>query len=174
MCDRCIEWGGKKWHTYGSGAGSYYERTDKTPPKKRTLRLHRLVWEAENGPVPAGFDVHHVDGDRLNNAPDNLELLAHARHRQLHTLAKPIARVDWASRQHITVHCSDCGTPLERKTARPVNTCKPCRSKRAENNRKSERDCRQCGQKFISRVGNYCSQRCVNLATTGGTRCVLS
>lgn len=57
--------------------GKYYQR--------RGRRLHRVVWEFHNGPVPAGFHVHHKDGDRANNDISNLELLPaseHLRHHQ--------------------------------------------------------------------------------------------
>ena len=38
--------------------------------KKRYL--HRVVWEAFNGPIPAGLQVRHLDGDKRNNHLDNL------------------------------------------------------------------------------------------------------
>ena len=36
--------------------------------------LHRVVYEAFVGPIPAGYTVDHVDGNKLNNHPDNLQL----------------------------------------------------------------------------------------------------
>lgn len=41
----------------------------------RTLRIHRLVYEAFVGEVPKGFHIHHKDGNKQNNRLDNLELL---------------------------------------------------------------------------------------------------
>lgn len=46
--------------------------------------LHRIIWEDHNGPIPAGFDVHHVDEDPENNAPYNLEALSREGHKLLH------------------------------------------------------------------------------------------
>lgn len=36
--------------------------------------IHRLVWEAWNGPIPEGMQVCHNDGDRSNNALNNLRI----------------------------------------------------------------------------------------------------
>jgi hypothetical protein len=42
--------------------------------KKRTVNVHRLVFETFNGPLPAGRFVCHLDGDPQNNRLDNLAL----------------------------------------------------------------------------------------------------
>lgn len=39
-----------------------------------------VVWEAENGPVPRGYLVHHRDRDTLNDSIANLELLSRSAH----------------------------------------------------------------------------------------------
>lgn len=171
MCDRCVEWGGHRWHRYGDGRGSYYERTDKSVRPKRTIRLHREVWLMEFGPIPPGFEVHHIDEDKTNNDPSNLECLEKGRHSARHRETRPIPRADLSGRCY-RVHCLDCGSALERKIKRP-SICKPCQQRRAVEKRKSERACAHCSRTFVSDVGNYCSQRCVNLATRGGTRSVL-
>ena len=44
---------------------------------------HRIVWEKENGPIPKGYVIHHKDGDRKNNAIENLELLLKIEHDKL-------------------------------------------------------------------------------------------
>lgn len=36
------------------------------------VRLARQVHESENGKIPAGWVVYHVDGDKDNEDPDNL------------------------------------------------------------------------------------------------------
>lgn len=45
----------------------------------RTL-MHRYVWTKERGPIPNGWDVHHVDNCRTHNSIDNLECLPKAEH----------------------------------------------------------------------------------------------
>lgn len=43
------------------------------PGKMQTLRLHGLVAAAFIGPRPEGLHINHKDGNRHNNAADNLE-----------------------------------------------------------------------------------------------------
>ncbi|MCA1799807.1 MAG: HNH endonuclease [Actinobacteria bacterium] len=40
--------------------------------KYRTVYVHVAVCEAFHGPRPEGLEVSHLDGDMLNNCPDNL------------------------------------------------------------------------------------------------------
>lgn len=36
---------------------------------------HRLIWTALKGPIPLGIQINHIDCDKTNNRPDNLELV---------------------------------------------------------------------------------------------------
>ena len=47
--------------------------------------LHRLIYEECYGPIPSGFIVHHINGDKENNDPSNLMLLSKSNHHHLHT-----------------------------------------------------------------------------------------
>tara|TARA_R110001599_G_scaffold100770_9_gene258144 strand:+ start:8337 stop:8951 length:615 start_codon:yes stop_codon:yes gene_type:complete len=35
---------------------------------------HQVIWEKENDPVPEGYILHFIDGDRTNCDPSNLEI----------------------------------------------------------------------------------------------------
>src|SRR5688572_9281566 len=49
------------------------------------LRLaHDAVWEQHNGPIPAGYQVHHKNEDKQDNRIENLELLDPTTHKRLH------------------------------------------------------------------------------------------
>lgn len=66
----------------------YADRPYFTPgqaDKRRGARyLHQDVWAAQHGPVPEGHDVHHQDGNPLNNNLDNLVLMESGAHQALH------------------------------------------------------------------------------------------
>jgi len=46
--------------------------------------LHRDVYEHHFGPIPWGWDIHHLDEDRYNNHIDNLKCLRKGEHTKLH------------------------------------------------------------------------------------------
>ena len=46
---------------------------------------HRRVWRKHHGPVPVGYFIHHIDGDKQNNTIDNLTLVDALTHKRLHS-----------------------------------------------------------------------------------------
>lgn len=46
--------------------------------KPRKHRIHRLVLAAFVGPIPEGYEVNHIDGNRANNSLSNLEYVTHS------------------------------------------------------------------------------------------------
>lgn len=43
--------------------------------KQKTKTVHRIIWEAFNGPLPKGMTINHKDGNKTNNRLDNLEIM---------------------------------------------------------------------------------------------------
>jgi len=60
---------------------------------KRFTTMHRLLMGS-----PEDMDVHHKNGDSLDNRRDNLEIITHSEHRKLHPKGSP-----WASSDMIKV-----------------------------------------------------------------------
>jgi hypothetical protein len=58
----------------------YIERKvhDGLPMRSRWQAVHRLNWIAANGPIPAGFGLKCLDGNKQNTDPSNWELLPRA------------------------------------------------------------------------------------------------
>ena len=55
----------------------YIERKihDGMPLQSRWRGVHRIRWEEKNGPVPAGYALKCLDGNRRNTDPDNWEAI---------------------------------------------------------------------------------------------------
>lgn len=54
------------------------------PTNPSTKRIHRIIWECTNGEIPDGYDIHHIDGNKLNNSIYNLELIEKSKHIREH------------------------------------------------------------------------------------------
>jgi hypothetical protein len=73
----CLLWDGRV-KDKGYGYIAVGSRSDGT---RRDVRVHRLAWELENGPIPAGLEVDHVKarGCRYRRCANiaHLELVTH-------------------------------------------------------------------------------------------------
>ena len=57
------------------------------PPKGyKHCKLHQYIWICVNGDIPNGFDIHHIDGNKLNNSIYNLEIVEHKKHMSEHKI----------------------------------------------------------------------------------------
>lgn len=52
----------------------YYTVSLSWHSKYKHYLVHRLIWEAFNGPIPDGMVINHKDENKLNNCLDNLEV----------------------------------------------------------------------------------------------------
>lgn len=50
----------------------------KVNDKQTSCLVHKLVWEAFNGPVPAGLEIDHIDRCYTNNKITNLRVVTHS------------------------------------------------------------------------------------------------
>jgi hypothetical protein len=53
--------------------------------KGHNIAEHRHIWEQHYGAIPKGCVVHHINGDKLDNRIENLDVIqSNAEHRRLH------------------------------------------------------------------------------------------
>lgn len=52
--------------------------------RRKSTRIHRLVFEAFVGVIPKGYYIHHIDGNKQNNHIDNLKLVSPKEHAKEH------------------------------------------------------------------------------------------
>lgn len=97
--------------------------------RRRSVLLHRVVYAAACGPIPAGCEVHHIDDNPFNNHPDNLEALPKFTHRSEHK-----------SRHRYHCICRVCGKTFGCYQSFGTRCSKECRRKdhaRAERERRA-------------------------------------
>jgi hypothetical protein len=57
------------------------------------IKRHRFIAEGVLGRALHSWeDVHHIDGNKLNNAPENLQVLAHGDHSRLSNSSRDFKR----------------------------------------------------------------------------------
>jgi hypothetical protein len=60
----------KKWLKWNISKGGYA----RVKMNKKLYLVHRLVWEAYKGDIPAKMQINHLDENKLNNDISNLEI----------------------------------------------------------------------------------------------------
>lgn len=63
-----------KWYAHQERKRCYAIRQNNSC---RHIRLHRVVFEMLNGPIPKGMEIDHIDGNGLNNCIENLRICTH-------------------------------------------------------------------------------------------------
>ncbi len=66
--------------------------------KRLNLRLHQAVWISHFGAIPEGCVVHHIDGNKDNNAIENLTLATRRLHAHTHRRPRGICQVQGCDR----------------------------------------------------------------------------
>lgn len=165
---------------------AHYFRPSRNDGDRRAL--HQVVWEDANGPVPDGFELHHRDKNKVNNALENLQLVPRGHAGVLHpeniAAAREAARIwhgsaeglawhsehgaaTWIGREGITKTCDHCGGEFSDINHRESNRfcSNKCKSawRRAAGLDDEERICTICGARFhINRYesARTCSRQC--------------
>ena len=87
---------GNYWYVYQP------DHPDASKANSRTgyILEHRVVWERANGRRLQGTEhVHHINGNPVDNRPDNLIALTRAEHAKIHSKGRSTAHLSEAGRK---------------------------------------------------------------------------
>jgi hypothetical protein len=133
-------------------------------PSRGGKRLHRYVWAAAFGPIPAGCHIHHRDGDTRNNLLANLECMPAGQHlsEAWHAVKRDIPAgrhfSETAKRKAAEWHASEEGRLWHSRHA--------TKSRGWTKWKREKRACPECGVEFdalVRKSGNaqiYCTTVC--------------
>lgn len=85
MAARTQWFNGVKYYEHKTG---YYFRAALREGRVGSRSMHRTVWEHHNGPIPDGFNIHHINHERGDNRIENLELVDAREHARRHLLER--------------------------------------------------------------------------------------
>lgn len=78
-------WKGGERQKTSKGYWTVYAPTHPDANRAGRVMEHRLIWEQTHGVrLQPRQDVHHIDGNKDNNAPENLVAITHGEHSSIH------------------------------------------------------------------------------------------
>ncbi len=135
----------------------YYLAAKPTRGKIRE-RLHVFLWRMEKGDIPEGHHIHHIDGDKENNAIENLTCILQRDHLS-HHMKEQIEKDPQKYRDRMEVI-----RPLASAWHRSEEG-RAWHSKHAKEQKHEEKEfvCQSCGKTFKALpygTVKYCSNAC--------------
>ncbi|WP_374937907.1 HNH endonuclease signature motif containing protein [Bacteroides intestinalis] len=164
MARETITYNNCKFHRYPDSEcesdRKYYRGWVRIDGKLVKTYLHRYIWYLANGEIPAGYCVHHIDGDYNNNTLDNLTIMLADEHEKLHTelygdgtWSKVHKGLEKAREKAPEWHASEDGQKWHSQNAKRMWKDKPMR----------QYVCEMCGRTFESNsqhLPKFCSNNC--------------
>lgn len=128
----------------------------------KSKRLHIYVWEKANGEVPDGYDIHHIDHNKDNNALENLACVPRSKHHSEHMAERDVDEMRRNLDENVRPlaskwHGSDDGIQWHKEHY--------CRTLGEKWDDKIIRNCDVCGKPYETPVltrghSRFCSNNC--------------
>ncbi|MFN7946405.1 MAG: HNH endonuclease [Blastocatellia bacterium] len=104
--------------------------------------------------------VHHIDGNRMNNSPDNLEIIDGSEHNRAHTIKRNLKH------DPDNFVCADCGNTENPHKA--FGFCQNCWARRRRRAR-AVRPCKRCGCETLNH--RIYASLCARCSAANWTHC---
>lgn len=149
-----VVFNGVEYRRMGGRRNYYLSQSKSNAGRKGAKGLHVAVWEFYSGQtVPEGYEIHHKDGNPLNNDYSNLECMSRTDHRKTveFDMDKVRRHLDEVRPLASEWHRSEEGLVWHREHARSIKL-EP----------KIETVCKLCGKVFLAknRHAQFCSHNC--------------
>lgn len=100
---------------------------------------HVLVWKMFNGEIPKGYQVHHIDENKLNNEISNLQILTALAHKRIHG-GCVFQNGEWIKPCIVCKKMKPVESGFYKQSKWIQSTCKECAIKAAIRNKKIRND----------------------------------
>lgn len=152
---------------------------------------HRVVWEQVHGELPAGQHIHHINGIRGDNRPENLIALSASEHKKEHgspsvalyhaehpghaaAIGRKGAEARWGKTPKEPRPCAFCGE-MFKPDNHGTECCSQSHAQRLRHQRtprpvKPSRRCPVCGTEFTPKKKpdqKYCQLACYRVVMRG-------
>lgn len=109
----------------------YVEWYDRSIHRDRKIMRSTWTWRMLNGPTPTGYEIHHKDGNKQNDSPDNLEPVLKTAHTRLHGYKSANRRRVNGLEERLCLRCGRYVSALSFcfRNGRPSGACDDCRNK---------------------------------------------
>lgn len=159
MEGKFVEYKGRK---YWKTKNNYYYRDKYVNGCREKIALHRQIYEDNFGKISKYHDIHHIDGDKFNNSPDNLQEVHRSRHRSdeqkkrvnspetSHIYSKALINAREAAKKW---HRSDEGRKWHSENGK----------KTWQDRKKLDAECKFCGEifkTFFPTRAQFCNPKC--------------
>lgn len=129
------------------------------------LRAHIVWWLNTGTVVPIGWNIHHRNGDKLDDHFENLELVEHVNHSRLHN----------PKSEGVALECEQCGREYRmlpgkirgriRDGSLPRFCSQECYHVHPKTKKRVSVSCAYCGKTFEvipsrAKKRKFCSQEC--------------
>lgn len=128
---------------------------------KMTWLVHRKICRLAHGPFPMHWDVHHIDGNKLHNRPENLIALPRGVYEKVHQMG--VKNGKFPARYEIEKLLANCLSEKHRKKLEKRKKKKEKKQKRWETKKSRQKNHLACLEAKRQKTGRPKSKQQIRL-----------